>query len=403
MSTSSSLPRRELLLAAGAVGAGAVAAAATTQTAHADGSPPRHGHPGTLFLRKEPFGTMPDGTVVDRYSFGRERALNVQMLTYGATLQTVNVPDRRGRSADVILGLETLDDYRTKSPFFGATIGRYANRIAGGTFTLDGVTYTLPLNNGPNTLHGGPDGFDKKVWDAEEVREKDSVGVRFTYVSVDGEEGFPGELTTTVTYTVNTDDELTINYDASVDGKATVLNLTNHAYFNLAGEGQGEVYDHVAVINADSYSPTDDTQIPLGPSAPVGGTPFDFRRPHTFGERIHDGVEQILLAHGYDHNWILDREAGSPPSFAARVSHPASGRRVDCFTDQPGVQVYTGNFLDGTINGISGRTYRQGDAFTLETQHFPDSPNQPGYPSTVLRPGEEFTSTTVFRFSTHHW
>lgn len=402
------IPRRNLLRTAGAVGAGAVAASAVARHAYAEGDDEhgnsadhrrRHHHHGRLFLRKEQFGTMPDGTAVDRYAFGTEHGLNVQMITWGARLQTVNVPDRHGRSANVICGRRTLEEYLTVSDYFGATIGRYGNRIANGEFTLDGTTYHLPVNNGPNTLHGGPEGFDTKVWDAEEVHDRDSVGVRYTYVSADGEEGFPGKLTTVVTYTVNRRDELTINYHATVEGKATVLNLTNHAYYNLAGEGSGTVYDQVAVINADSYLPTDDTQIPLGPAAPVRGTPFDFRRPHTFGERIRDGVHQIVLAHGYDHNWNLNRRAGSPPSFAARVRDPHSGRTVDCFTDQPGIQVYTGNYLDGTVVGTSGKTYRQGDAFTLETQHYPDSPNESSYPSTVLRPGQSFDSTSVFRFS----
>lgn len=396
------LPRRDLFRAAGAIGIGAIAASGANTAAHAEGSSQVSTAKSAnrrLFLNSRRFGTMPDGTTVHRFAFGNWRGLNVAMLSYGATLQMVNVPDRWGRQDNVVLGLKTLDEYRTVSPFFGATIGRYANRIANGTFTLDGATYHLPINNGPNTLHGGPEGFDKQVWKTREVRTDNAVGVRYTYVSADGEEGFPGKLTTVVTYTVNTRDELTIHYHATVAGKATVLNLTNHAYYNLGGEGRGTVYDHVGVINADRYSPTDTTQIPLGPSASVAHTPFDFRRPHTFGERIRDGVPQILLAHGYDHNWILNRRAGARPNFAARVTDPGSGRTVECYTDQPGIQVYTSNYLDGTIKGISGKTYRQGDAVTLETQHFPDSPNQPSYPSTVLRPGQVFNSTSVFRFS----
>ncbi len=394
----SEIARRSLLRGAGAVGVGAVAASAVAGTAHAEDHHGHHRH-GRLFVRKEHFGTMPSGEPVYRYVFGRRHALNMAMITYGARVQEINAPDRHGRMADVVLGRKTLDEYRAGTTFFGATIGRYANRIANGEFTLDGVTYHLPQNNGTATLHGGPDGFDKKVWKATEVHHHDRVGVQFTYVSPDGEEGFPGTLTTVVTYTVNDRDEMTIHYHATVKDKPTVVNFTNHCYYNLGGEGTGDIYDHVAVINADRYSPTDDGQIPLGPSAPVAGTPFDFRHPHTFGERIRDGVHQLQLAHGYDHNWILRRRAGSRPSFAARISDPRSGRRVDCFTDQPGIQIYTSNYLDGTDLGLTGKLYRQTDAVTLETQHFPDSPNEPSYPSTVLRPGQVFDSTSIFRFS----
>ncbi|HEX3812506.1 MAG TPA: aldose epimerase family protein [Mycobacteriales bacterium] len=396
------LPRRNVLRAAAAAGIGGVAVSAasgTAQAATADAKPARSS--GQLSISKDSFGTTSDGKQVDRYSFGDKNRLWVRMLTYGATIQSIHTPDRWGRLGDsVLLGLNTIEDYQAKSPFFGATIGRYANRIAKGQFTIDGTKYQIPPNDGVNALHGGAMGFDKKIWAAVEIDEHDKVGVQFTYVSPDGEEGFPGTLTIVVTYTVDRSGALTIHYHATTD-KPTIVNFTNHAYFNLGGEGNGEVYDHVAMINADRYTPIDATSIPLGPLPSVSGTPFDFRRPHTFGERIHDGVEQIVNAHGYDHNWVLNRPAGAPPTLAARVQHPKSGRTVECFTDQPGVQVYTGNFLDATVVGASGQTYRQGDAFTLETQHFPDSPNQPSYPTTILRPGQKFDSTTVFRFEAH--
>jgi aldose 1-epimerase len=377
---------------------GGVAAATLSGTADAV-KPSGRRSGGKLSITKDSFGTTSDGDAVDRYSFGQKGRLWVGMLTYGATIQSIEVPDRWGRVADVVLGLPTIETYQSESPYFGATIGRFGNRIAKGQFTLDGVSYQIPVNNGVNALHGGPIGFDKKIWSAVEIKEHNRVGVQFTYVSPDGEMGFPGTLTTVVTYTVNNRGELTIHYHATTD-KATVVNLTNHSYFNLGGEGQGDIYDHVAQVFADRYTPTDTTQIPLGPLEKVAGTPFDFRSPHTFGERIRDGVDQLLLAQGYDHNWVLNRAAGDPPSLAARVLHPKSGRLLECVTDQPGVQLYTANFLTGTFAGISGKIYRQGDAFTLETQHFPDSPNEPSYPSTVLRPGQVLDSTTVFRFST---
>ncbi len=393
---SDDLARRDVLKAAAAAGIGGVAVSALS-SGTADAATPSHSSHGKLFIRKESFGTTNAGEPVERYSFGDKKRLWIQMLTYGALIQTMWVPDRWGRMANVELGLKTVQEYQAVSPYFGATIGRYANRIAKGQFTIDGKMYQIPPNDGQNALHGGPVGFDKHVWDAKVIEERDRVGVQFSLVSPDGDQGFPGTMKVMVTYTIDRHATLTIHYHATTD-KPTVVNLTNHAYFNLAGEGTGEIYNHVAVINADRYTPIDNMSIPLGPLDPVAGTPFDFRKPHTFGERIHDGVTQIVNAHGYDHNWVLNRRAGSKPSFAAKVTDPKSGRFVECFTDQPGVQVYTGNFLDGSIVGISGRTYRQGDAFTLETQHFPDSPNEPSYPSTILRPGQQFVSTTFYRF-----
>lgn len=397
---SESVSRRSMLHGAAAVGIGTAAAVAGARAA---GAAPSHdgGHGGghSLHLRKEHFGTMPDGTAVERYTFGSAKGIEVSMITYGAAIQKILAPDCRGHRDDVVLGLQTLDEYRTMSPYFGATIGRFANRIAKGQFTLDGTTYQIPLNNGPNALHGGPEGFNTKVWKATEIRERNRVGVRFSYVSVDGEMGFPGTLTTVVRYTVNADSELTIGYHATTDAK-TIVNLTNHSYFNLGGEGEDTVYDHQLILNADRYTPIDATSIPLGPLPPVAGTPFDFRRKHTIGARIRDGVEQIRNGKGYDHNWVLNA-ARHGLTKAAWVREPQSGRVLECWTNQPGVQFYSGNFLDGSLVGISGHTYRQGDAFTLETQHYPDSPNQPSYPTTVLKPGKAFNSTTIFRFTAH--
>jgi len=397
---SNDLPRRNVLRAAAAVGVGGVAAATLAGTAEAATGKAKPAWPGgKLTITKDSFGKTSAGDAVDRYSFGQKGRLWVRMLTYGATIQSIEVPDRWGRVADVHLGFNTIEEYQALSPYFGATIGRFANRIAKGQFTLDGKQYQIPVNNGVNALHGGPIGFDKKIWSTEVINDHDSVGVKFSYVSADGEMGFPGRLPIDVTYTVNRRGELRIHYIATTD-KPTIVNFTNHAYFNLAGEANGEIYDHVVVLNADKYTPIDATSIPLGPLPAVAGTPFDFRGPHTFGERIQKADQQILNALGYDHNWVLNRSAGSPPSLAARVLEPKSGRLLECLTTEPGVQVYTSNFLTGSFAGKSGNTYRQGAAFTLETQHYPDSPNEPSYPTTVLRPGQTFDSTTLFRFST---
>lgn len=352
--------RRNAIRAAAAAGIGGAVASSASGIAHGAPASGAWAH-GGLELHSKPFGTTPDGRQVRQYTFGSRRGLLVRMITYGAVVQTIEMPDRFGRRDDVVLGFDNLDDYVKISPYFGATIGRYANRIAGGTFTLDGTTYHIPTNDGPNALHGGPEGFNTKVWDAEEIREHDRVGVRFRYVSPDGEMGFPGTLTTTVSYTVSHRGELAIRYHATTD-KPTVLNLTNHSYFNLGGEGSGTIYDHVATIDADRYTPIDATSIPLGPLPPVAGTPFDFRHWHTFGERIREGDQQILRATGYDHNWVIN---GNGMRTAARVFDPRTGRGIECRTTQPGVQVYTANFLTGEFAGIGDRTYRQGDAFTL--------------------------------------
>jgi aldose 1-epimerase len=350
-------------------------------------------------ISKEPFGTTAAGQQVDRYTLTNGH-VRVRILTLGGILQTIETPDRRGRLTNVTLGFSTLAPYETNSPYFGALIGRYGNRIANGTFTLDGVTYHLPINNPPNSLHGGDIGFNKKVWAATPIQGRDTVGLRLTLTSPDGDQGYPGTLSVQVVYTLTANGAIRIDYRATTD-KATVVNLTNHAYFNLAGEGTSAIYDHLLYLNASRYTPVDPTLIPTGALDPVAGTPMDFTRPTAIGARIRDGFPQLLIGRGYDHNYVLDRH-GSGLSLAARVLERTSGRTLTIYTDQPGIQFYSGNFLDGTLVGTSGRMYRQGDGFALETQHFPDSPNHPNFPSTVLRPGQVYQTTTVYQFGTGH-
>ncbi len=343
---------------------------------------------------------MPDGTVVHRYTLTNARGMEVKLITYGGAIQSLRVPDRHGRKANVTLGFSTLEGYLDPgNPYFGCITGRYANRIDEGRFTLDGETYQLAVNNPPNHLHGGDVGFDKRVWDAEVVRGDNSVGVRFHYVSPDGEENYPGTLDTTVTYTLNNRNALRMRYEATTDAP-TIVNLTNHAYWNLAGEGTGSIYDHELQLKASRYTPVDATLIPTGELDPRGR--HADRLPGvdpTIGERIRDGHPAAPHRPGYDHNWVLDRD-GSGLELAARLKDPKSGRVLEVLTEEPGIQFYSGNFLDGTLVGTSGRTYRQGDGLALETQHYPDSPNHPNFPSTVLRPGDRYDTTTVYRFST---
>jgi aldose 1-epimerase len=357
---------------------------------------------GKPTIAKEFFGTTPTGERVDRYTLSNGR-MRVRILTYGGILQTIEVPDRRGRLGNVTLGFDNLADYVAKSPYFGCITGRYANRIAGGQFTLDGVTYNLPINNPPNSLHGGDVGFDKHVWAATEIRNKNSVGLRLTFTSPAGDQGYPGTLQTTVTYTLTPDNGIRMDYHATTSA-ATVVNLTNHAYFNLAGEGSGTIENHKLTLNARKYTPVDPNLIPTGSLDPVAGTPMDFTRSTAIGARIRDGFPQLVIGRGYDHNYVLDRRDNgyTKLEFAARAEDPASGRVLTIVTTEPGIQFYSGNFLDGTLVGTSGRMYRQGDGFALETQHYPDSPNQPAFPSTVLRPGQVYQTTTIYQFSTGH-
>jgi aldose 1-epimerase len=340
------------------------------------------------------FGKTADGQEVKVHTLTNLKGLRVRLIDYGATLISVEAPDRNGKNANITLGFPTLDGYLQRHPFFGSTAGRYANRIAKGKFTLDGKTYTLATNNGPNHLHGGKKGFDAVLWKAEPVSSPEYIGVSFQYTSPDGEEGYPGTLKSTVTYTLNNANELAIDYSATTD-KPTVLTLTNHSYWNLAGAGSGDVLKHEMMINADKYLPIDDTSIPLGELAPVKGTPFDFTTPHAIGERIGELKKEPHKTKGYDHCFVLRGQDGKL-SLAARVKEPTSGRVMEVFTTEPGVQLYCGNFLDGSP---SAGGYKQHDGFCLETQHYPDSPNQPQFPSSVLRPRETYRSRTMHRFS----
>jgi aldose 1-epimerase len=367
------------LLAAGLLGAGPAGAAGT--------------------LEHTAYGKTQDGQAVDIYTMSNAHGMQVRFLSYGGVITAIDVPDRTGRVDNVVLGQRGLLEYETLLGHFGAITGRFANRIGGAQFTLAGQTYHLIANNGPNTLHGGPNALDHQVWTVAPVEAKDGVAASLSYVSKDGDQGFPGTLTTKIVYTLTDDSALRIDYTATTD-KDTVINFTNHSYFNLAGNGSGSVENQLLLINADRYTPTDANQIPTGEIAPVDGTPFDFRQMMSIGARLHSAFQQMVYGHGYDHNWVLNKGAGGGPTFAARGYDPRTGRVVDCLTTEPGVQVYTGNGLNGSIVGSAGITLRQTDGFTLETQHFPDSPNKPDFPSTELKPGQEFHSTTVYRFST---
>jgi aldose 1-epimerase len=345
---------------------------------------------GKTSVSKQAFGHTSEGTAVDLYTLA-DGKLEVRIMTYGGIIVSLRTPDRSGKVDDVVLGYDSVDKYIAQTPYFGAIIGRYANRIAHGSFQLDGKTYSIPKNNGDNALHGGTRGFDKVVWTAKKVPD----GVELTYVSKDGDQGFPGTLTTTVRYTLN-GSALRIRYSATT-GKDTVLNLTNHSYFNLAGQGKGDVLGHVVKIDASRFTPADATQIPTGELKAVEGTPFDFRTPHAIGERIDADDAQLHLGKGYDHNFVLDHPPGQLVE-AAEVYEPTTGRILRVLTTEPGVQLYTGNNLDGSITGKDGRVYKARFALCLETQHFPDSPNHANFPSTELKPGETFRSETVFQF-----
>jgi aldose 1-epimerase len=348
-------------------------------------------------ITKHSFGNTGDGMAVDLYTLQNAQGMEAEIITYGGIVVSLDVPDRNGNVDDVVLGCESMPDYEKYSRYFGALIGRYANRIAKGKFTLGGKEYTLATNNGENHLHGGIKGFDKVVWAGRPFEDESGPHLELTYFSTDGEEGYPRNLNVTVVYTLTDENELKIEYSARTD-QATIINLTNHSYFNLAGAGKGDVLDHEVMLNADRFTPTDSGAIPTGELREVGGTPFDFRTATTVGERIEADYEQITFGHGYDHNFVLNGSEDEL-SHAASVYEPTTGRVMDVYTTQPGIQFYSGNYLDGSARGKNGKTYQRRSAFCLETQHFPDSPNKPQFPTTFLRPGERYSQTTVYKFS----
>ncbi len=346
-------------------------------------------------IQQQPFGSH-DGRPITLYTLTNSHGMEVRAMNYGGIIVSIRVPDRKGQLADVVLGHDDLKGYEPNPPYIGAIIGRYANRIANGTFTLDGKTYTLPKNDGPNTLHGGINKtFDRVVWDGEP---QGKMGVAFSYVSHDGDDGFPGNVKVKVTYTLTDGNAILIDYEATAD-KATPINLTQHSYFNLAGEGSGDVLNHEVMINADRFTPVDKGLIPTGELRPVKGTPFDLTKPTRIGAHIDDNYEQLTLGWGYDHNFVINPKPDQNGlKLAARVHEPTSGRTLEVWTTQPGVQFYTGNHLDGSVTGKQGHVYKKRDAFCLETQHYPDSPNHPEFPNTILKPGETFHQKTVFKF-----
>jgi len=347
---------------------------------------------------KSSFGKTAEGEAVDLYVLTNKNGMEVSIITYGGAVVSIKVPDKNGKIGDVVLGYDSLDGYLNDKANLGVLVGRYANRIGHAQFSLEGKTYTLAKNNGENSLHGGVKGFGKVLWKAREVSGKDGQALELSYLSKDGEEGFPGNLKATVIYTLTDGNELRIAYSATTD-KTTVVNLTNHSYFNLAGPGSGDILGTQLVIEADKFTPVDSGLIPTGELRDVTGTPFDFRKATAIGARIGQDDEQIKLGGGYDHNFVLRRKAGDPISLAARAVEPTTGRVLEVWTTEPGTQLYTGNFLDG-VRGKGGVSYTKRSAFCLETQHFPDSPNQPKFPSVVLKPGGRYQTTTVYKFST---
>jgi aldose 1-epimerase len=356
------------------------------------GPPP----PSDSGIPKEPFGTTPDGQAVDLYTLRNQSGVEARIMTYGGIVVSLKVPDKNGKLGDVVLGYDNLDAYVKNSPYFGALIGRYGNRIAKGHFTLDGTAYTLATNNYPNALHGGLKGFDKRVWSASTHDTSDGQQLILNYLSKDGEEGYPGNLKVTATYTLMRDNALRLEYEASTD-KDTVINLTQHSYFNLSG--QGDILNHRVEIQADKFTPVDATLIPNGELRPVDNTPFDFRTPTAIGARIGQDDEQLKFGGGYDHNWVIKKELGKL-ELMARVTDPASGRVLEVLSTEPGLQFYSGNFLDGTITGKGGWVYQHRAALTMEPQHYPDSPNQPDFPTTELKPGQVYHNTIIYRFAT---
>ncbi|MEO6013629.1 MAG: aldose epimerase family protein [Devosia sp.] len=347
-------------------------------------------------VTSEAYGTTKDGKAVEVYTMTNDGGASVKFLSYGGVISEINVPDRNGNLGNVVLGFTNIGDYEAKSPFFGGLIGRYANRIAKGKFSLDGTDYTLNLNNGENTLHGGNKGYDKVVWT---VKPLNDTQAELTYLSPDGEEGYPGNLSVKVVYTWTNDNELKIEYEATTD-KPTVVNLTSHSYFNLAGEGSGSIEGHLLTINADAITAYDGGGIPTGEIKPVANTPFDFRHAMPIGARIRSNDQQMINGRGYDHNWVINGAKAGTVSEDAVLYDPGSGRIMSIGSDQPGLQFYTGNFLDGSTYGTSGHEYRQGDGLCLEPQHFPDSPNHPDFASTRLNPGETYKTVTIHKFWT---
>ena len=366
-------------------------ALALSLSAASCGPKPRVKEGAKMSVEKTPYGKLPDGREVDLYTLTNANGLRARLITYGAITVGLEVPDRQGKLTDVTLGYDSLEGWLKNSSYFGATVGRYANRIAKGKFTLDGQTYTLATNNGENALHGGIKGFDKVLWSAEPVRTPNSVGVKFTYLSKDGEEGYPGNLAVTAIYSLTNDNEFKVEFSATTD-KPTIVNLAHHTYWNLAGPAAGDVLGHVLMLTADRYTPVDAGLIPTGELKPVQVTPFDFTTPTAIGARI------AQVEGGYDHNFVLRNQEGKV-ALVARVVEPTSGRVLEILSDQPGVQFYSGNFLDGTVSGKGGILYKKHYGFCLETQHYPDSPNHPDYPSTLLKPGEEYRQVTVYKFS----
>ncbi|MDH6215441.1 aldose epimerase family protein [Streptomyces pseudovenezuelae] len=379
------LNRRTVI--AGAAAAGLAATTLGTGTAEAAGG---------KTPSKKLFGKLADGTKVYIWSLANG-GTKLKVLSWGGVVQSLEIPDRHGHLANVSLGFDNIEDYVAKTPYFGALIGRYGNRIGKGQFTLDGKSYQVSVNDGVNSLHGGTQGFDKHVWDVEPFTKGSDVGLHLHYTSIDGEMGYPGTLKVKVTYTLDKHGSWTIDYEATTD-KATVVNLTSHVYWNLAGEGSGTIEDHELQIAAARYTPTDTGLIPTGELAKVSGTPFDFRKSKAVGRDIRAGHVQQIQAKGFDHNWVLDKGITAKPEHVATLREPRSGRTLKIATDQPGLQFYSGNFLDGTLTGTGGSVYRQGDALCLETQHFPDSPNQPSFPTTTLRPGQTYRTRTVHTF-----
>lgn len=349
-------------------------------------------------MKKQSFGKMSDGRQADLFILTNKKGMEVAITNFGGIVVSLKAPDRTGKFEDVVLGYDSIDGYLTNKAFFGALIGRYGNRIAHGKFALNGTTYTLPKNDGDNTLHGGPEGFNKRLWTAKDVSTAKAQALELTYISADGEEGFPGRLSAKVVYTLSDQNELAIAYSATAD-KDTVVNLTNHSYFNLAGQGNSDILSHELMIKGEHITAVDDTLIPTGELRPVKGTPFDFTHATAIGARINQDDPQLKVGKGYDHNWVLSDHGSHSPVLVAEAYEPKSGRVLQILTTEPGVQFYSGNFLDGTITGKGGKVYNHRYGFCLETQHFPDSPNHPKFPSTTLKPGQAYSTTTIFKFS----